>query len=327
MGTKKIIRIFSWSLVIRLRTKTSNEQFLLCKDSCVLKTLLSRHQAGSIPLSPRHRRIALFQRSKKRALNLFVLFVLTAWMAMSGVFLWKGFNPDMIEELPLPDATYSTFEETDGVLGNTAEPDKGALSSYTQKWKIHYGETGGSWAEAGKGERVTEMSVVDMNPNSVFLPRLGIYSEIDPSRGFVDSDYENFETLDIPTNPYRSGIYMDGAPMSGFESDGTTFIASHVGYETIMRGAYYYLHDAQPGDIVYTKDENGEVWSWVVGQLWHDLHTNFPEEYFSSTGPRRLVLTTCGGSLNQHGLYQENIFAVATPLYHENPNIDAVLGG
>jgi hypothetical protein len=42
-------------------------------------------------------------------------------------------------------------------------------------------------------------------------------------------------------------------------------------------------------------------------------HTNFPQEYWSKTGTRQLVVVTCGGRVSA-GHYDKNVFAIATPV-------------
>lgn len=97
--------------------------------------------------------------------------------------------------------------------------------------------------------------------------------------------------------------------------EGTTFIASHVAWTKRHRGALYTMAtDVEQGELIWVKGFDGSLSTWRVNGMWVAEHQAFPEDYFSPTGPRRLVLTTCGGRVNSYGYYQQNVFLVATPV-------------
>lgn len=96
---------------------------------------------------------------------------------------------------------------------------------------------------------------------------------------------------------------------------GTTFIASHVAWTKKHRGALYTMAtDVKQGQLIWAKGFDGSLSTWRVNGMWTAEHEAFPPEYFSASGPRRLVLTTCGGRVNRQGYYQQNIFLVAAPV-------------
>lgn len=100
--------------------------------------------------------------------------------------------------------------------------------------------------------------------------------------------------------------------------EGTTFIASHVAWTKRHRGALYTMAtDVEQGELIWVKGFDGSLSTWRVNGMWVAEHQAFPEDYFSPTGPRRLVLTTCGGRVNSYGYYQQNVFLVATPVFLE----------
>lgn len=237
---------------------------------------------------------------------LVILFSLTALLT-GGYLLFQGLQPEtVIQEHPLP-------TQADLQVEPVAVPVEDP--ALTQLWPVERSETGGgepAWEKVGLGDPVTEMSVVNMEPSSVLFPAIKSYSLIRGGAEFGESKYSNFQGLQIPYNPRRAAWYSDGAPLVGGEN-GTTVLASHIS-KGRTHGTFYDLHTLAGGETVWTKDASGDVQQWEVVRLWHALHTNFPQEYFSADGVRQLVLTTCGGKLNSQGYYRENIFAVAVPV-------------
>lgn len=101
--------------------------------------------------------------------------------------------------------------------------------------------------------------------------------------------------------------------------EGTTFIASHVAWTKRHRGALYTMAtDVSQNELIWVKGFDGSLSTWRVSGMWVAEHQAFPEDYFSPTGPRRLVLTTCGGRVNSYGYYQQNVFLVAEPVALES---------
>lgn len=101
--------------------------------------------------------------------------------------------------------------------------------------------------------------------------------------------------------------------------EGTTFIASHVAWTKRHRGALYTMAtDVSQNELIWVKGFDGSLSTWRVSGMWVADHQAFPEDYFSATGPRRLVLTTCGGRVNSYGYYQQNVFLVAEPVALES---------
>lgn len=102
-------------------------------------------------------------------------------------------------------------------------------------------------------------------------------------------------------------------------AQGTTLIASHVAWTKRHRGALYTMAtDVSQNELIWVKGFDGSLSTWRVNGMWFAEHQAFPEDYFSATGPRRLVLTTCGGRVNDYGYYQQNVFLVAEPVALES---------
>ena len=73
------------------------------------------------------------------------------------------------------------------------------------------------------------------------------------------------------------------------------------------------LVDAQPGEVVEVTDSAGGVHSFsVVERRVFPKHQLDPA-LFSTEGPHRLVLITCGGEYDRQRGYADNIAVVARP--------------
>lgn len=120
----------------------------------------------------------------------------------------------------------------------------------------------------------------------------------------------------LSSNTVQSGTQTSSAhAVSMTGGEGTTFIASHVAWTKRHRGALYTMAtDVSQNELIWVKGFDGSLSTWRVSGMWVAEHQAFPEDYFSPTGPRRLVLTTCGGRVNSYGYYQQNVFLVAEPV-------------
>lgn len=225
-----------------------------------------------------------------------------AAMVATGILLMKqGTTPIYdVAEMPLPEQTVSVPKEAPvaGPVGTDKEvPVKNGSE---------------------KTEKKESMKVADMAPMTVFVPAAGTYSSISGSEQFVGSDYNNLLTLKIPDDPRNTVWYSGGAALASdtdrAESEGTTFLAAHVSSPHSPRGAFEDIHKLKGGELVYTKDDAGHTQAWKVTDVYAEKHKEFPQEYWLNTGKRQLVIATCGGSVNQYGYYQDNIFTIAVPV-------------
>lgn len=135
-----------------------------------------------------------------------------------------------------------------------------------------------------------------------------------------------FDTPQSAALPSSAAAYSSDTVQSGTQTssahavsmtggEGTTFIASHVAWTKRHRGALYTMAtDVSQNELIWVKGFDGSLSTWRVSGMWVAEHQAFPEDYFSATGPRRLVLTTCGGRVNSYGYYQQNVFLVAEPV-------------
>lgn len=291
-------------------------------------------------------------RGKLRRVMTVIVWLLIMSLICSGFYLiYRAHDEAQVEEeLPVPAQTYedapvstAPVEATDDVL--------------THEWSVVNADSdqgSNTWEINTEDYRISTMSIARMAPGSVFIPESGIYLELQGSDSFEASNYGDLQTIHVPTNVHRGVWYSAGAPltesdtgvltgvrpdsspsqspdsvMSGTQTgseggqrvtaQGTTLIASHVAWTKRHRGALYTMAtDVKQNQLIWVKGFDGSLSTWRVNGMWFAEHQAFPEDYFSATGPRRLVLTTCGGRVNDYGYYQQNVFLVAEPVALES---------
>ncbi|MBW3086780.1 hypothetical protein KEM60_03009 [Austwickia sp. TVS 96-490-7B] len=148
-------------------------------------------------------------------------------------------------------------------------------------------------------------SVSAYGPNRLVIPSLGVDAQIrpehvDPSQGLV-----------IPGDPGQIGRWVDGPDLTA--DRGTTVLAGHVNLAD-RPGALHALHRIAEHAQVITTDAAGRRHQWHVDALVVRAKTDLPQ--FSSQGPRRLAMVTCGGPLlrlNGVDTYRDNVIAFAVP--------------
>lgn len=147
----------------------------------------------------------------------------------------------------------------------------------------------------------------------------GVLTGVRP--GFDTPQSSRAASLASSPSPSSSDTVQSGTQTSSAHAvsmtggEGTTFIASHVAWTKRHRGALYTMAtDVSQNQLIWVKGFDGSLSTWRVSGMWVAEHQAFPEDYFSPTGPRRLVLTTCGGRVNSYGYYQQNVFLVAEPV-------------
>lgn len=226
-------------------------------------------------------------------------------LGVGGYLVYQGMRPQEIDA-PLPEAEVSV-----GADAPVAGPD-GTSDIALDELSDAAPGSAASEDEAGSGSDTGAMSTDGMAPNSVFVPSLGAYSTITGESSFEESRYSNFDSLVIPDDPRKTAWYSEGAPLAGGD-EGTTLLASHVSRGGVW-GVFHDLYTVQGGELIYTKDANGVLQAWKITELRVEPHREFPADYWSAEGERRVVIATCGGEHNAEGYYSDNIFAVAVPV-------------
>lgn len=258
------------------------------------------------------------------ALVAFIVLALGAGTAM----VVAGSRP-VAQDAPLPaspDQIAPADQKPVGPDGIGKNPVDGqgptADNPYPGAVRVENADTGGGeagWSSPRNTVPVTIMSTELMEPMSVFVPAAKLYSLARPSDSFIPSKYAGFTSITIPENPHRTVWHAAGGAMAGTNADGTaaesgtTFLGSHSGYAGLW-GAYVNVAYLKGGETVWTKDAKGKLQRWQVDRIRYMPHTRMPQEYWKADGPRRLVLTTCGGTAGPDGIYNENVFVEAKPV-------------
>ena len=140
--------------------------------------------------------------------------------------------------------------------------------------------------------------------NEVDIPSLGVTAPLlaEPLvRGY----------LTIPPDVHDVGWYSGGGQPGA--TTGTLLLAGHVNYVGQGWGAFGHLADLRRGAAVFTTDSAGAVQAWRVTAVTAMQQTRLPQDIFDASGPRLLVLVTCGGTLEPDHLYNDNVVVYATP--------------
>lgn len=120
--------------------------------------------------------------------------------------------------------------------------------------------------------------------------------------------------LQIPADVHLAALDTGSAALTARR--GTTIIAGHVDNMSQGDGAFYFLYQVKPGAVITVTSPGRDVTTWRVYETAIALKTALPPAIWSRTGPRRLVLVTCGGPVLHTpagNTYQDNILLYATP--------------
>lgn len=200
----------------------------------------------------------------------------------------------------------SVFIPESGIYMELQGSDSFEASNYGDLQTIHVPTNvhRGVWYSAGAPLTASDTGVLTGVRPGFDTPQ----SSVLPSSAVSFSDTVQSGTQTSPAH----AVSMTGG-------EGTTFIASHVAWTKRHRGALYTMAtDVSQNELIWVKGFDGSLSTWRVSGMWVAEHQAFPEDYFSATGPRRLVLTTCGGRVNSYGYYQQNVFLVAEPVALES---------
>lgn len=127
--------------------------------------------------------------------------------------------------------------------------------------------------------------------------------------------------LTIPADVHQVGLWAGGAAITRRTAAlgrGTTLIAGHVDNHTQGPGAFHDLYLVQPGEVISTVDADGSAVRWRAISLDIYPKASLPASVWAGhSGPRRLVLVTCGGPVlhipGSGGTYADNVVVTAVP--------------
>ena len=119
-------------------------------------------------------------------------------------------------------------------------------------------------------------------------------------------------SMEVPENPFVAGWYRFGAAPSWTE--GATVIAAHVDSYDDGLGPLGFLRNAQPGPTVQVVTADGSVATYSVDSVQFIPRAQLPVgQLFTRTGPRSLVLITCGGEFDAAtSSYSDNVVLIAS---------------
>jgi len=282
------------------------------------------------PVTPGRRRRAL-----PRLGQLGVLLIIVVALVVGVVLIVKGSQSHEPAAAPLPS---TTFEVPPGQLAPIALPPliSGQLPTVSGNATVG-GDTAATVGEnAAVGGNATARVGGSAPGARTAPPGVGATGEctlpVQPAHVVIGSLCVNGPivttavtpegALIIPQDVHQIGVWDKGAAIMGPGqqplTQGTTLLAGHVNAADQGSGAFYDLYKLQPGAVVYVADPAGGVTRWRVVGLDVVVKAALPKSVFAGpTGPRKLVLVTCGGPImNIPGVgntYRDNVIVSATP--------------
>jgi hypothetical protein len=142
-------------------------------------------------------------------------------------------------------------------------------------------------------------------PRHLTLPSLQVNAPIVPVGLQPGGD------LTVPDDPHLLGWWQGGARPGSRQ--GSVVIDGHVDTAAHGPGALFTLRQLRPGDPVVLSTNHGSSHYLIVALRSYPKAT-LPAEVFTSTGPPRVVIITCGGAFDPTTRqYADNIIAYALP--------------
>ena len=119
--------------------------------------------------------------------------------------------------------------------------------------------------------------------------------------------------LDVPANPAQVGWWSASARVGA--ATGPVVIDGHVDSAATGPGALFHLTDLSAGDRLVVTTTTGDRRSYVItGRRVYPKTGGLPADLFTTDGPPRLVLITCGGTFDRAARsYLDNIIVFAAP--------------
>lgn len=147
--------------------------------------------------------------------------------------------------------------------------------------------------------------VLRLPPVRLAIPALGVDAPIDAVNTSADG------ILEPPADVSRLGWWAPGARPMG---PGSTVVTGHVDSKDQGHGALYELRSIPLGSVIDVATADGNVRYVASSRVEYDKGA-LPEELFSVSSDRRLVLITCGGAFDSStGNYEHNIVVTAVPV-------------
>lgn len=149
-----------------------------------------------------------------------------------------------------------------------------------------------------------EQSAPQLAPDRLAIPSLGIEAPLVP--GTISR-----RSLEIPDDPATLTLYEGGGEPCG--TTGTVLAAGHV-VSRGTRGALWPLHRIEPRATAWLSCGDGALTTWRVVGVEVTRKRDLPQDVFDRSGPRRLVVVTCGGPVMPDGHYRDNVIVHLAPV-------------
>ena len=164
---------------------------------------------------------------------------------------------------------------------------------------------------AGRGDfaaRVRVSGIGARTPVRVSIRSLGINAAVVPAGIDIARG-----VLGLPSSIRRTSWWRDGAA-PGTRS-GAILIAGHVDSADAGVGAFFKLHGAHAGELVRLATADGHTYVYRVVSVRSYHKAALPTSLYSTSGPPRLFLVTCGGRFDAaSGHYEDNVVVTAVPV-------------
>ena len=163
----------------------------------------------------------------------------------------------------------------------------------------------------GVPDRIAEMVLPDSKPTSVYIPKLGVRSNL---TGLTLNDAGGME---VPVQPAVAGWYALG-PSPG--ALGPAVIAGHVTWNQAP-AVFHELGTLQRGDVVNVTREDGMTAVFSVQSVQNFAKDRFPtDKVFGTIDHAGLRLITCGGTFDHAAQrYLDNVVVFASLIDAEPP--------
>lgn len=116
----------------------------------------------------------------------------------------------------------------------------------------------------------------------------------------------------VPTDPSRVGWWSGGAAPG--DASGSVVLVGHLDSATQGLGVFAALLDVALSEPLVITDTSGKSHRYVVSSRTQVARTALPASLFDRSGPRQLVMITCGGRYDRTAhRYDDNVVVVARP--------------
>lgn len=210
-------------------------------------------------------------------------------MAAGGWLIWSGLHQPP-EEAPQLSAPISA-PATQTPVGPTEAPVK-------------------DYPKEEKGEPTEiKMTPEKMAPNHLYIPALGVYGRIDQKTGdLVDGSLTLPQANEVTRWKGGSNVTSD---------KGNILIAGHVSWNGV-RGLVYPLVNIKAGNLAYVTDGEGNREEFQLQTATTIKKSALPKEVWDTTGPKQLVVVTCGGDIYRRSdgslHFDSNVIATFVPV-------------